>query len=130
MKASASGSKTPKADKVDVDTYIAAAPPAVRPMLVELRQTIRAAAPDSLEKISYGMPTYEFRGRLASFAGYEHHAALYGVVHEDRPVDEEARAYLVNRSTLRFPTGRPLPVALVRRVVAARVKENRATHPA
>ena len=118
--------KRPKPQPKDVDAYIAAAPAALQPMLRELRQAIKAAAPKAVEKISYGMPTYEYMGRLANFAGYEKHVGLYGVVHEDRPVDEEARAYLESRSTLRFPVGRPLPVALIRRVVAARVKENEA----
>ena len=120
--------KRPKPQPVDVDAYIAAAPAALQPMLRELRQAIKAAAPKAAEKISYGMPTYEYKGRLANFAGYEKHVGLYGVVHEDRPVDEEARPYLESRSTLRFPVGHPLPVALIRRVVAARVKENEANH--
>ena len=120
--------KRPKPQPVDVDAYIAAAPAALQPMLRELRQAIKAAAPKAAEKISYGMPTYEYKGRLANFAGYQKHVGLYGVVHEDRPVDEEARPYLESRSTLRFPVGHPLPVALIRRVVAARVKENEANH--
>ena len=111
----------------DVEAYIAAAPAAVQEMLRELRQAIKAAAPKAIEKISYGMPTYEYRGRLAYFAGYEKHVGLYGVVHEDRPVDEEARPYLESRSTLRFPVGHPLPVGMIKRVVSARVAENEAS---
>lgn len=113
-----------KPEPADVDAYIKAAPAAVQPMLRELRQAIREAAPNASEKISYGMPTYEYKGRLANFAGYERHVGLYGVVHEDQPVDPEARSYLESRSTLRFPAGKPLPIALVKRVVAARVKAN------
>lgn len=111
----------------DVDAYIASAPAVVRPMLRELRLAIKQAAPEALEKISYGMPTYECYGKLTSFAGYATHVGLYGVVHEDRLADEEARQYLESRSTLRFPAGRPLPVALVERVVAARVNVNKAS---
>ncbi|HVH62560.1 MAG TPA: DUF1801 domain-containing protein [Candidatus Dormibacteraeota bacterium] len=108
----------------DVDAYITAAPAAVQPMLRQLRKAIKEAAPKATEKISYGMPTYEYKGRLTNFAGYEKHVGLYGVVHEDRPVDPEARPYLESRSTLRFEVGKPLPIALIKRVVAARVKAN------
>ena len=116
--------KGSKPQPKDVEAYIAAAPAAVHELLRELRQAIKAAAPKAIEKISYGMPTYEYRGRIAYFAGYEKHVGLYGVVHEDRPVDEEARPYLENRSTLRFPVGHPLPVGMIKRVVSARVTEN------
>lgn len=108
----------------DVNSYIKAAPARVQPMLRQLRQAIKESAPDATETISYGMPTYEYRGKLANFAIYEKHIGLYGVVHEDKPVDPEARPFLENRSTLRFPIDRPLPVSLIKRVVAARVREN------
>lgn len=121
-----SDSKKAKPGPIDVDAYIKASPAAVRSMLIELRQAIKEAAPDAVERIAYGMPTYEYRGKLANFAGYERHVGLYGVVHEDKPVDDEAQAYLENRSTLRFPAGQPLPLALIKRVVAARVVENEA----
>lgn len=116
--------KDSKPQPKDVEAYIAAAPAAVQPLLHELRRAVKAAAPKAIEKISYGMPTYEYRGRLASFAGYEKHVGLYGVVHEDRPVDEEARPYLESRSTLKFPVGHALPVAMIKRVISARVTEN------
>ena len=120
-------SKNPERDTPkNVEAYIDAAPASVQPMLRELRRAIKEAAPRAVEKISYGMPAYEYQGRLANFAGYEKHVGLYGVVHEDKPLDREAQSYLENRSTLRFPVGRPLPVALIKRVVAARVKENEA----
>lgn len=119
-------SKAAKPGPKDVEAYIEAAPPTVRSMLYELRRAIKEAAPRAVEKIAYGMPTYEYHGKLANFAGYQKHVGLYGVVHEDQPVDEEARLYLENRSTLRFTAGRPLPVALIKRVVAVRVKQNEA----
>lgn len=123
-----SGSKNTKPGPVDVDAYIAASPAPVRSLLIELRQAIKEAAPDAVERIAYGMPTYEYRGKLANFAGYERHVGLYGVVHEDKPVDKEAQRFLENRSTLRFPAGQPLPLALIKRVVAVRVRENEASH--
>jgi uncharacterized protein YdhG (YjbR/CyaY superfamily) len=119
-----SNSKAARPTYKDVDAYIAGAPTAVRSMLRELRAAIKEAVPDAIEKIAYGMPTYEYRGKLANFAGYARHVGPYGVVHEDKPVDKEAAPYLENRSTLRFPAGRPLPTALIKRVVAVRAREN------
>jgi uncharacterized protein YdhG (YjbR/CyaY superfamily) len=110
----------------DVDAYIASAPEAVQPMLRELRAAINEAAPEASERISYGMPDYEDHGPVANFAGYKNHVGLYGVIHEDREIVAEAKQYLENRSTLRFPVGRPLPVVLIKKVVAARVAANRA----
>jgi len=116
----------PKAVARDVDAYIASAPEAVQPMLRELRAVIKEAAPEASERISYGMPDYEDHGPLANFAGYKKHVGLYGVIHQDSEIAEEAKEYLESRSTLRFPVGRPLPVALIKKAVAARVAANRA----
>lgn len=118
--------KTSKPEPKDVDAYIAAAPKAVQPMLSQLRQVIKTAAPQAKEKISYGMPTYQQNGRLAYFAGYERHVGLYAVAHVESAHDDEITQYLENQSTLRFPVGQELPVALIRRLVKARVKENEA----
>jgi uncharacterized protein YdhG (YjbR/CyaY superfamily) len=118
--------KTSQPEPRDVDAYIAAAPKAVQPMLNQLREVIKTAAPQANEKISYGMPHYEHHGRLAYFAGYEGHVGLYGVAHAASPHDDDVTQYLENQSTLRFPVGQRLPVALIRRLVKARVKENEA----
>lgn len=114
------------AEPRDVDAYIAAAPKAVQPLLKQLREVIREAAPHATEKISYGMPSYEQHGRLAYFAGYEKHVGLYGVAHLGSSHDDEVSKYLENQSTLRFPVGQDLPEALVRRLIKTRVKENEA----
>lgn len=118
--------KTSKPEPKDVDAYIAAAPKAVQPLLNQLRQVIKTAAPQAKEKISYGMPSYEHHGRLAYFAGYERHVGLYGVAHVASEHDEDVTKYLEHRSTLRFPVGQELPVALIRRLIKARVEQNEA----
>jgi uncharacterized protein YdhG (YjbR/CyaY superfamily) len=117
---------TGKRQPADVAAYIAAAPKAAQPMLRQLRQTIRTAAPAAEERISYGMPLYEHHGRLVYFAGYEHHVALYAAVPSNDLYAGELEKYMSARSTIKFPIGHPLPVALVSRVVKARVKENEA----
>ena len=110
-----------QAGKRAVDAYIAAAPRAAQPHLRRLREVIKGAAPKAEEKISYGMPFYEYRGRLVYFAAFKKHVGLYAV--------GEARGlqrYFYGASTLRFPFGEPLPAAQISRLVKARVKENEA----
>jgi uncharacterized protein YdhG (YjbR/CyaY superfamily) len=112
--------------KVDVDAYIAAAAVPAQPMLRQLRRTIRAAAPKAEERISYGMPSYDFHGRLVYFAAFKNHVGLYAVGGEQDTYAKELSGYLSGKSTARFPIGGHLPIALIRRVVKARVKENEA----
>jgi uncharacterized protein YdhG (YjbR/CyaY superfamily) len=111
---------------LDVDAYIDAAPRAAQPLLRQLRSTIRTAAPQAQERISYGMPTYEHHGRLVYFAGYKGHVGVYGIAHVDEDVASGVKPYLDSRSTLRFPVDRPLPLPMIRRLVRARVKANEA----
>lgn len=109
----------------DVDAYIAAAPADVQPQLRELRAVIRAEAPNATEKMSYGIPFYEYGGkpgtlasRLIYFAAQKRHIALYPAGNA-----KGLEQYLTERSTLRFPLGKPLPMAKIRSLVRARVKE-------
>jgi uncharacterized protein YdhG (YjbR/CyaY superfamily) len=109
-------------DSVQVDAYIAAAPVPAQPILRQLRHTIKSAAPKAEERISYGMPSYEYHGRLVYFAAFKNHVGLYAVGKEHDSYAKELSDYLTGKSTARFPIGQPLPVALIRRVVQARVK--------
>lgn len=109
----------------DVDAYIAAAPAGVQVQLQELRAAIRAEAPNAIEKMSYGIPFYEYGGkpgtlasRLVYFAAQKNHIAVYPAG-EAKGLED----YLTERSTLRFPLGRPLPMAKIKALVRARVKE-------
>lgn len=110
-----------------VDEYISSAPADAQPLLRELRDIIRAEAPQATERISYGMPTYELHGHLAHFAAYKRHIGLYGVVHEDGPFAREAAPYLESRSTLRLSLDKPLPVTLIKKALRQRVKANKAS---
>ena len=110
----------------DVDAYIAAAPEAVQPILRELRQVIKTAAPHATEMISYGMPSYDQHCRVAYFAGFAGHVGLYGVAHVASEHDDDVARFLENQSTLRFPVGQALPVPLIRKLVRARVRQNEA----
>jgi uncharacterized protein YdhG (YjbR/CyaY superfamily) len=112
--------KTPKS----VDAYIKAAPGETRAMLLQLREIIRAAAPQAEERISYGMPYYEYKGRLAYFGLAKAHVGLYiptPVLAEHR---EELIDYATTSATVRLPLGRKLPVRLIQKLIRARVKKN------
>ena len=114
-------------DSVEVDAYIATAPVSAQPILRQLRDVIKAAAPKAEERISYGMPSYEYHGRLVYFAAFKNHVGLHAVGQEHDRYAKELSAYLSGKSTARFPIGQPLPIAAIRKVVEARVKENEAT---
>ena len=114
-----------KAQK-DVDDYIAQAPKEVQGKLVELREAIREAAPTAEERISYGMPYYDYKGRLAWFGLAKAHIGLYirpPVIEEHK---SELEGYETTKSTVRLPLDKPLPIALIKKLVKARMKKNEA----
>jgi len=102
----------------DADSYIAASPKAAQPLLRQLRAAIKEAAPKADERISYGIVGYFYPTRLVYFGGAEKHVALY-------PAGDAKglEKYLYGASTLRFPLHEPLPVARIKALVRARVKE-------
>jgi len=108
----------------DVDDYIAAAPKEVQAKLVQLRKIVKAVAPESRERISYGMPYYEFHGALAGFAAFKNHIGFFGALSKRQR--QEFKGYETPKGTVRFPLDKPLPVALIKRLVKARVRRNKA----
>lgn len=110
----------------DVDAYIDALPPDRRAAMRELRAAIRASAPDATDVITYRMPGFRLDGRFfVSYDAYKRHYSLFpatdGVVEE---LGDEVRPYLAGRGTIRFPADRPIPVDLVRRIIAVRLREH------
>lgn len=108
----------------DVASYIAAAPPAVRPKLKQLRAIIRKAAPHAEEKISYGMPYYSHHGRLAYFASFKDHISLFAMPPLDAELHEAIRNRLRGKSTIQFAFDEKLPATLIGKIIRARVKRN------
>lgn len=110
-----------------IDAYIARAPPKFRATLKGLRKTIKAAAPDAEEVISYKMPAFRQQGALVYFAAFEDHCSLFVASDEvRRKFSAELEPFKSGKGTLRFTPERPLPADLVTRIVKARVAENAA----
>jgi uncharacterized protein YdhG (YjbR/CyaY superfamily) len=111
----------------DVDKYLAKVPPAARATLEKLRQTIKAAAPDATEVISYGMPIFKYQGMLVGFAAFTNHCSFF-VMGRDamKAHEDELKRYDTSKSAIRFPMDKPLPKALVKKLVKARIEENEA----
>ena len=117
---------TRRAAPASIDQYIAAAPAAVRPILTQIRRTIRIAAPGAEEIISYRMPAFRLHGILAYFAVFRTHIGLYPPVSGDAKLEKALASYAGPKGNLRFPLDRPIPYALIRRIVLLRVKQNAA----
>jgi uncharacterized protein YdhG (YjbR/CyaY superfamily) len=108
-----------------VDAYIAAAPKEVQPMLRQLRRAIKSAAPRAEEKVSYRMPFYAYHGRLIYFAVHRNHVGMYPIIGREKDLyARELKPYLAAKATLQFPIGKPLPLALVKKVVKERARAN------
>ncbi len=114
----------------NVDAYIASCPEALRPRLKELRRAIRVEAPGAEEAIKYHMPTYIYHGNLVYFAAWKNHISLYPTTAEMEATIAELGQYSASgKGTIQFPHDQPLPLGLIRQIVAMRVAENLANAP-
>jgi uncharacterized protein YdhG (YjbR/CyaY superfamily) len=118
---------TKKAATQNIDEYIAEFPKDVQEILEKIRLTIRKAAPNAEETISYKMPTFNLKGQyLIYFAAYKKHIGLYPVPSGNAKFNEEVSAYQVGKGTLQFPLDKPIPYKLISKIVKVRAKENSA----
>ena len=107
-----------------IDEYIAAFPAEIQKTLQELRATIRAAAPEAVEKISYQMPAFALKGNLVYFAAFKNHIGFYPTSSGMRAFTKELSKYETSKGAARFPLDKPLPLKLISRIVKFRVAEN------
>src|SRR5271166_1550003 len=110
-----------------VEEYLAGIPEPARSTLTHIRAVIRSVVPkETSEVISYGMPMFKYNGMLVAYAAFKDHCSLFptgsGVL--DR-FEKELRGYRTSKGTIQFPSDQPLPDALVKKIVKARVKENK-----
>lgn len=115
----------PRPAPKNVDDYIARFPPDVRPVLRKVRQTVRAVAPVAEERISYGIPAYRLDGDLVYFAAFKKHIGMYPPVRGDEKLIKQLERYRGEKGNLKFPLDEPMPYGLIRKVVLARMREQR-----
>jgi uncharacterized protein YdhG (YjbR/CyaY superfamily) len=114
------GSAAPK----NIDEYIAGFPDYIQKLLDEIRATIRQAAPDAEEAISYQMPVYKLNGILVYFAAYKNHIGFYPTSSATEVFMGQLSDFKCSKGTIRLPLDKPLPLSLITDIVIFRVEEN------
>jgi len=128
MKSSSPFKHSAKQPSLQVRTYLAALPADTRRHVEELREAIHAAAPGAVESFGYGMPAFSLDGKpFVWYAAWKHHSSLYPLSKvTTRALAAELEGYDISgKGTVRFRLDQPLPTALVRRLVKARIAEVR-----
>jgi len=108
----------------DIDEYIHTFPDEVQEILENIRQTIKEAAPDAKEKISYGIPTFTLNGNLVHFAGYKKHIGFYPTPSGIEKFKKELTEFESAKGSVKFPLDKPIPYGLIGEITRFRVKEN------
>jgi uncharacterized protein YdhG (YjbR/CyaY superfamily) len=107
-----------------IDEYIESFPEETQKILKEIRATIKAAAPNAEEKISYQMPTFFLNGNLIHFAAFKNHIGLYPTPSGTEAFKEEIAEYKGAKGSIQLPSDKPMPLKLISRIVKFRVTEN------
>ncbi|WP_119072142.1 iron chaperone [Aggregatilinea lenta] len=109
-----------------IDEYIAQFPEAVQERLRSIRQAIKDEAPEAQEAIKYQMPTFTLNGNLVHFAAFKRHIGLYPAPTGIEAFQDELAPYKNSKGAVQLPLDQPLPLPLIRKIVAFRVQENQA----
>ena|ERR1700687_3258032 len=109
----------------NVDEYLAAVPEPARTTLNTIRAVIRSAVPpETSEAITYGIPTFKYKGSLLAFAAFKNHCSLFPMsLAVIDTFKNELKPFLASKGTIRYPLDKPLPSALVKKLVKARIAE-------
>jgi uncharacterized protein YdhG (YjbR/CyaY superfamily) len=108
----------------NVDEYLAGVPEPARSTLEKIRAAIRSAAPpEATETISYRIPAFKYKGVLVWFAAFSDHCSLFPTAAVIETFKNELKSFSTSKGTIHFPTDKPLPVALVKKMVKARVAQ-------
>jgi len=113
-----------KTSYTTIDEYIKTFPKETQKILREVRATIKAAAPEAEEKISYQMPTFFLNGNLIHFAAFKNHIGIYPTPSGTEAFKDEISKYQGAKGSIRLPTNEPMPLKLISRIVKFRVAEN------
>lgn len=114
--------RTPREDRKGVDAYIAGFPPAVRARLRAVRKAVRAAAPEAIELLSYGIPAYKQGRIVVYFAAHANHIGLYPAPRGEPGFKRELARYGGGKGTVQFPHDEPIPLDLIKRIVVFRAR--------
>jgi len=107
-----------------VKEYLAGVPEPARSSLNKIRAAIRSAAPrEATEIISYGIPAFKHKGVLVWFAAFSDHCSLFPTASVIEKFKNELKGFATSKGTIQFPTDKPLPAALVKKMVKARVAQ-------
>src|SRR5271168_4550597 len=125
MKKTKSGKRSPVRKPDTVDEYLASIPEPARTTLTKIRAVIRSAAPaEATEGISYGIPTFKYKGMLASFAAFSDHCSLFPGAGPTIEFKNELKNFQTSKGTIRFALNKPLPATLLKRLMKTRIAEN------
>ena len=116
--------RTHKKQYKTIDEYIETFTKDVQNILEKTRETIRKAAPGAVEAISYQIPTFKLKGNLVHFAAFKNHIGFYPAPSAIDAFKKELTSYEVSKGTVKFPIDKPIPLDLIKKMVAYRVKEN------
>ena len=117
----AQGKDAPK----NIDEYLAGVPEPARSTLNKIRAAIRSAVPqEATETISYRIPAFKYKGVLVWFAAFSDHCSLFPTASVVAAFKNELKGFSTSKGTIQFPTDKPLPTALVKKLVKARVAQN------
>jgi len=112
------------ANDESIDEYVLQFSPDVQQVLQKVRQTIRSAAPEATEVISYRMPAFRQHGILVYFAAWKRHIGLYPPISGDAALEKAVAKYAGPKGNLQFPLDEPIPYALLNRIVKLRVRQD------
>lgn len=108
-----------------IDEYISQYSPEIQERLMSVRQAIKESAPNAKEKISWGMPTFEFYGNLVHFAANKKHIGLYPGASGVEAFQVRLKEYMTSKGAIQFPNDKPIPLDLIKEIVAYRLDENK-----
>jgi uncharacterized protein YdhG (YjbR/CyaY superfamily) len=113
-----------KARPKTVAEYITAAPKQAHKKLREMRAVVRAAAPGTIENLKWNMPAYSYRRILVMFAAFKHHIGFFPTASAIRAFAKDLEKFVTTKGTIHFPYDKPLPLPLIRKITAYRVRES------
>ncbi len=113
-----------KARPASITEYINAAPKEAREKLREMRACIRASAPGAKESLKWGMPAFSYRRILVTFAAFKNHIGFYPTPSAVEAFADDLSKFVTAKGSIQFPLEKPLPLPLIRKITAFRVRES------